>query len=196
MILRRLAALCLAILIAGAAWAQDGPTGETPPADTPPAQGQIGPPAAGAIAETIIGGIDYVAWARSAQRSAAIIENATGSAFALERMRNDLVVWRDRFLGAEGMNAARIATVDAQLAALGPAPADPAAEDARIAARRGSLQAERARLAAPVVLAREAYAQADGLIGEIDLGDHVAIEWLVGAVPRLQDTPDIAGGIA
>lgn len=160
---RRLLALCLAVFVAGGALAQ-----EVPPAEAPPAEAQIGPPAAGAIAETVIGGIDYVAWARSAQRSAVIIENATGSTFALERMRNDLVVWRDRFLNAEGVNAARIATVDAQIAALGPAPGDGATEDERITARRGSLLAERARLAAPVALAREAYAQADGLIGEID----------------------------
>lgn len=133
----------------------------------PPATTLIGPPVAEAAAVTLIDGIDYAAWQRTAQRTATISENGTGSSFALERLRSDLVTWRDRFLRAQALNASRISTVQAQIAALGPVP-EGGAEDSRVAERRAALAAELGRLRAPVLLAEEAYAQANGLIAEID----------------------------
>lgn len=153
--------LALALAAIPAAQAQDA--GETPRA----AAGLIGPPVA-EDAPSPIPGIDYQGWLRTAERSAAISESGSGSTFALERMRNDLTGWRDSFLDAQGVNGARIATLRQQLAALGDPPAAPATEDPRLAARRSILQAELARLRAPVVLAQEAYAEANGLIAEID----------------------------
>lgn len=150
--------LVLLLLAAPFAMAQDAPA---------PATDMIGPPLAEEPASPITG-LDYTAWERTAQRSAAISESGTGSAFALERMRSDLVQWRDQFLAAQGTNAARIATVRQQLATLGEPPAEPAVEDPFVAARRATLQAELARLRAPLLLAQEAYAGANGLISEID----------------------------
>ncbi len=112
-------------------------------------------------------GLDWDAWERTAARTEAISEKGTGSAFAMQRLRTDLVVWRDRFQLARSANAARIATVEAQLEALGPAP-ESGDEDAAVAARRDALIGQKTRLRAPVRLADEAYAHADGLIREID----------------------------
>lgn len=115
------------------------------------------------------GAPDYAAWAETAARAEAIAEAGRGSAFALTRLRQDLVGWRDAFSAAQAANAGRIATAEAQVAALGPAPAEgEGPEDARVAERRAALAAELARLRAPGLLAQEAYAQADGLIGEMD----------------------------
>ena len=150
--------LILLLLAAPFAMAQDTPE---------PATDIIGPPVADSPPSPIAG-IDYTAWERTAQRSAAISESGNGSPFALERMRSDLVQWRDQFLAVQGTNAARIATVRQQLATLGEPPAEPAVEDPLVAARRATLQAELARLRAPLLLAQEAYAGANGLISEID----------------------------
>jgi len=126
----------------------------------------IGPPAPDvpAVAEATL---DYGAWMRTAIRTETISENQRGSAFALERLRGDLVDWRDRFLIETQVNAARIGTVQAQIAALGPVP-DGGIEDQRVVDRRSALNEQLARLRAPILLAEEAYAHADGLVGEVD----------------------------
>ncbi len=163
-------ALRLAVLLAalaGGAMAQETPAEETP-AETPAAETPATePPTTETAAEATLAGIDYDGWHRSAQRTATITENGNGSSFALERLRSDLVTWRNRFAAAQEANASRIATVEAQIAALGEAPAE-GSEDSRVTTRRTALQAELARLRAPVQLAEEAYAQANGLIAEID----------------------------
>ena len=111
---------------------------------------------------------DYDAWQRVAIRAERASEAGISSTFALERMRAEIVTWRDEFLTAEGINSSRIATVRAQIEALGPAPADGSTEDSVIASRRADLNSQLARLRSPVILAQEAYAQANGLISEID----------------------------
>jgi small-conductance mechanosensitive channel len=115
------------------------------------------------------GALDYAAWAETAARAEVLAEEGRGSDFALGRLRHELVDWRESFAEAMATNSARIATVAAQLEALGPAPAEgEPVEDARVAERRAALLADLARLRAPGVLAEEAHARADGLIGEID----------------------------
>ncbi|NCO22379.1 MAG: mechanosensitive ion channel family protein [Rhodobacterales bacterium] len=161
------AALCLALLVlALPLHAQEG---EVPPQ---PAAEAAEPAAAApqAIEETaMLRAADYADWLRTAARIETISETGRGSGFALERLRADVVIWRDRFLAAQEVNAARIATVELQIAALGAAPADDAtAENTAIANRRSALRAQLARLQAPVALAREAHAHSNGLIGEID----------------------------
>ncbi len=106
-------------------------------------------------------------WALVATRAELIVENGNGSRFALDRIRSELVEWRSAFLGARSKHSERIATLDRQLAALGPVP-DAWQEIASVTARREVLQSERRRLAGPGRLAQEAFARADGLIGELD----------------------------
>lgn len=116
----------------------------------------------------VAGGLDYTAWARTAERTEAMSELGRGSTFALERLRADLVGWRDKFLTAQAENSTRIATVRTQIAALGLKVDTGVGENEQVAARRAALEDQLARLRAPVVLATEAYAHANGLIGEID----------------------------
>lgn len=114
--------------------------------------------------------LDLAAWDELATRAEVVVERGQGSAFALRRLRADIVAWRDLFLDAQSVNARRIATVTAQIAALGPAPAEGApAEAESVTARRAALDAQLAALVAPVRLAEEAHARAGGLVGEIDV---------------------------
>jgi potassium efflux system protein len=158
----RALAVVLGLALAGPAVAQESGSETVAGPDAP--TDLVGPPAP----EAVVAGPDYAAWARTAERSEVIAESGRGSSFALVRLRTDLVIWRDRFLAEQAVNAARIGTVEAQIAALGPPPADGVAEDPRVAARRALLAGQLTRLQAPILLAEEAYAHANGLIGEVD----------------------------
>ena len=104
---------------------------------------------------------------RLARRAEDLAARDDASAFAISRLRAELVVWRDAFLAQTGVNAGRISTVDAQLAALGVVP-ESGDEAEAVANRRAALIAQRTELMAPRLLAQEAYARANGLIGEFD----------------------------
>ena len=125
----------------------------------------IGPRLPGTV--TSSSAIGFEEWHRVATRTERAAESGVASIFALERMRAELVGWRDQFLAGESVNAQRIATVRAQVTALGVKPEN-GLEDPSITARRSELEAQLMRLRAPVVLATEAYAQASGLVSEID----------------------------
>jgi small-conductance mechanosensitive channel len=113
-------------------------------------------------------GPDYGLWQRTAERAERTVGTGYSSRFALERLRAELVTWRDKLQSAQSANAKRINTVQAQLAAIGEAPADGQPESELVVARRVLLTAQLSQLRAPAILAQEAYAQANGLISEID----------------------------
>lgn len=113
--------------------------------------------------------LDYDSWTALANRAEQVIERAQASSDAFQTLRGDVAGWRDTFLQAESTNAARIQTLQSQITALGAPPAEGETEAQDIADRRASLNAELERLQVPVRRAQEAYTQADGLIGEIDL---------------------------
>ncbi len=117
------------------------------------------------IEDTITGQAD--AWERLAQRAESLAARPDASVFAISRLRAELVVYRDQFLDETNVNAGRIATVDAQIGALGTVPED-GEEPAAVAARRAALVTQRADLLAPRLLAQEAHARAHGLISEFD----------------------------
>lgn len=106
-------------------------------------------------------------WDALNDRASAAVLQGRASSSALSALRAELATWRDTFLGLQSTNSARIATVRSQIAALGAVPED-GEEDPRVAARRAELTTELQQLNAPVVLAREAFSRADGLISEID----------------------------
>ncbi|MCU4654509.1 DUF3772 domain-containing protein [Roseibacterium sp. SDUM158016] len=114
-------------------------------------------------------GIDYDSWETEATRIENLLESGTASSAFFTNLRQTLVDWRARFVSAETANAARIDTIEAQIEALGPLPADGSPEPAAIADRRSSLDEQLARARTPQVNATAALNRANGLINEIDL---------------------------
>jgi potassium efflux system protein len=145
---------CLFVAVCALAW---------PP---PVAVAQILPAPGAPAAEA--GPIDYPAWEADAARAENLIDAATASTAFLENLRATLVGWRARFLAAQDANAARINTIQAQIDALGPAPADGMADPPAIAERRAALATQLSDAQLPRVTATEAFNRANGLIAELD----------------------------
>ncbi|MFW2541615.1 DUF3772 domain-containing protein [Primorskyibacter sp. 2E107] len=113
-------------------------------------------------------GIDYTSWEALATRAESTVEDGRASNAALEALRRDLAGWRDAFLTEQSTNAPRVASVQAQIEALGPVPPEGESEDPELAARRAELNEQLTRLSAPGRRAEEAFVRADGVISEID----------------------------
>lgn len=132
----------------------------------PPGLAQVAPePSATA---TVPAEIDVGVWEQEAVRAENLIAAGTASTAFLENLRITLANWRAVFLAAQNANAERIATLQAQIEALGPIPAEGEAEPAAIADRRAALTAQMAQAQLPRVTASEAFNRANGLIAEID----------------------------
>ncbi len=113
-------------------------------------------------------GLDYDDWTALANRAEAALADDRSAAPELDALRALLVDWREALLGAQSANSTRIAVIRAQIAALGPPPAEGMNEAEEIAGRRRELTDQLVRLQAPGIKADEAYERADGLILEID----------------------------
>jgi len=144
--MRHVWAICVFLL---ATWF--GATASAQDTVAPVAEAQVGAPS----------------WESVATRAEELLERSTASKFALNRLRAELLEWRDHFSALREQNSGRLATVDAQLDALGAA-VEGEEEPSSVAERRAALTDMRAELAAPAVLAQEAFARATGLIFEID----------------------------
>ena len=111
--------------------------------------------------------LDYDRWAATANMAQDTLEAGTASGAFLHELRKQLALRRSEFSEVQNLSPARLATLEEQLAALGPVP-ESGTEPAEIAERRMILAQEIKVLNAPRLRAREAYKQADGLIREID----------------------------
>ncbi|MDA9047097.1 DUF3772 domain-containing protein [Planktomarina temperata] len=111
--------------------------------------------------------LDYDRWAATANMAQDTLEAGTASGAFLHELRKQLALRRSEFSEVQNFSPARLATLEEQLAALGPVP-ESGIEPAEIAERRMILAQEIKVLNAPRLRAREAFKQADGLIREID----------------------------
>lgn len=113
-------------------------------------------------------GPDYDRWDRVATQAEELAESQDAASAQLESIRADVVDWRRRFEEAQGINAERIATLESQIAALGPAPAEGETEADDTAARRADLQKQLSEVQAPRLAAVEAFSRADSIVRQID----------------------------
>ena len=112
--------------------------------------------------------LDYARWDQVATQAEQLTGNEDTATAQLEAVRADIVDWRSQFEGAQGINGERIATLESQIAALGPAPAEGATEADDIAARRADLQKQLSEAQAPRLAAVEAFSRADAIVQQID----------------------------
>lgn len=155
----------------------------------PAAQGGTAPTTGGIAAEpdqTKGAALDYAVWERLARRAESATANRDSEPQTLDALRSQIVDWRAAFLGAQNANAARIATLRAQISALGPAPVEGSIESEEIANRRLALTEQLVTQQAPGIAAEEAYRRADGLISEID---RVARERQADELLRIYPSP-------
>ncbi|MGH1453024.1 MAG: DUF3772 domain-containing protein [Paracoccaceae bacterium] len=129
---------------------------------------------------------DFVKWEDVAARAQEAIGAAQASDSAMSELRSELATWRARFLTAQGGSANTIETLQAQIAALGPAPAEGETEAEELARQRVTLNARLTEVSAPVKAAEVAYSRADGLIQGID---RILRERQTGALMVLGPSP-------
>ncbi len=109
----------------------------------------------------------YQTWLKTADRAEDVIDADRASSMALEVLRQEIVAYREKFNEARTANGDRIRTLEGQLGALGAEP-ESGEEPEDIATLRASLTEQLNALTVPRVVSEEAYNRADGLIGEID----------------------------
>ena len=107
-------------------------------------------------------------WTATAARAESVIQSGRASNVALDSLRRVLAQYREEFLSDRDQNKQQIKALEAQLNALGPAPAEGAEEPPAIADLRKSLTDQLGEAKAPGLIANEAYYRANGLIAEID----------------------------
>ena len=112
--------------------------------------------------------LDFAGFDRFAVSVETSIANDEMSDDGFEMLRASLVEWREKFLAGQSVNAVQISALEAQLNALGPAPAESETEAENIAARREELRAALRDAREPRLSAIEAHARAASLISQID----------------------------
>ncbi|MFV0292429.1 MAG: mechanosensitive ion channel domain-containing protein [Paracoccus sp. (in: a-proteobacteria)] len=108
--------------------------------------------------------VDYDKWEAFAEQSEVLLDNPDTPDAELAALREDATEWRAEFDRAQNANAPRIETVQEQIEALGPAPAEGESEAEDVAARRKTLNDQLAQLQAPGLTATEAFSRANALI--------------------------------
>ncbi|MBL1436009.1 MAG: mechanosensitive ion channel family protein [Rhodobacteraceae bacterium] len=107
-------------------------------------------------------------WADTAIRAEGVLENKRASTPALENLRADLITQRAEALSIEDDARKKVDGLQAQLAALGPAPEEGVTEALELATRRSELESSILFARVPLAVAQEAFQRLDGLISEIN----------------------------
>ncbi len=111
---------------------------------------------------------DSSAWLKLADRAETAIDRGEAPNAVLDRLRAEIVTYREAFSSARDQNTQRIRTLESQLDALGPKPEDGTEEPSDIAELRASLNRQLDTLRVPRVVAEESFNRANGLVSEID----------------------------
>jgi small-conductance mechanosensitive channel len=111
---------------------------------------------------------EFARWLSTVDRAEDTIARGQASDAAFETLRRELVDWRSQFQTGRSVNETRIRTVQAEIAALGPPPAEGVTEAPAVAQLRTTLNDRLEELLAPVLEADVAFNRADALIREID----------------------------
>jgi small-conductance mechanosensitive channel len=130
--------------------------------------GPVLPVASGAAQAQEASSPEVAQWLSTVDRAEDTIARGQASDAAFETLRRELVDWRSQFEAGRSVNQTRIRTVQAEIAALGPPPAEGATEAPSVAQLRTTLNERLEELLAPVLEADVAYNRADALIREID----------------------------
>lgn len=112
--------------------------------------------------------VNYQTWELVAERAEALTTDPQAAGAELSQARARIVEWRDRLQAGTTANADRIATLQNQIAALGPAPAEGETEAEEVATRRTELNQQLATAQAPRMAAAEAVTRANAIISQID----------------------------
>ncbi len=126
------------------------------------------PQAMGQTQDQTLTSASYGEWESMVTRVDRVLALDLANDATLERLREQVAGYRDRFLAAESANRTQVDRVQRQIGSLGPVPAEGDTEPAEVAERRAALNAELAELRAPALRASEAFVQADALVREID----------------------------
>ena len=110
----------------------------------------------------------YQGWLSTADRAEKAVDANKASNAAFEQLRAEINGYREIFDRVRNQNSERIRTLEGQLAALGPAPADGKTEAPDLAQLRKHLEDQLNAVQVPRIIAQEAFSRANGLIDEID----------------------------
>lgn len=111
---------------------------------------------------------DRPQWEGVADWAEQLLESGAASERSLDLIRASLVDQRAKALEVVSRGSVAVRALEAQLAALGPAPADGQVEAEAVAAMRAALVENLARANAPVLAAQQAYERSEVLIKEVD----------------------------
>ncbi|KIN64979.1 Mechanosensitive ion channel protein [Sulfitobacter noctilucicola] len=113
---------------------------------------------------------DFSRWSDLATKTEDALDADDTESTVLEDLRNQVVEFRAEFDAASDLNAARIATLREQIAALGEPPADETSgsEPPDVAAQRADLNEQLSSLLTPVQQAEAQFVRADALVSQID----------------------------
>lgn len=120
------------------------------------------------FAQTIGQAEPYAGWDRTATRAENILQSDRADSDTLETLRAELARQRTEAFTIVREGSVRVRALEAQLRALGPAPADGETVPTQLAEMRAHLQDAIGRANAPVLSAEQAFQRAEVLIAEID----------------------------